>query len=142
MSIEQNILLTVDAVVFSRIGNDDYVLLIQRKNEPFKDIWALPGGFVEDDEDLQPAAARELLEETGIEAKDWDQLYTVGTLGRDPRGRTVSVVYTCTADMNTQKAQGADDAKEAKWFSIKELPSLAFDHDDVLQKAVVWLRNQ
>lgn len=140
MPIEQNILLTVDAVVFSQTNGEDHVLLIQRKNEPFKDSWALPGGFVEDDEDLQPAAARELLEETGIEANNWEQLYTVGTPGRDPRGRTVSVVYTCEADMNTQKAQGGDDAKEAKWFPINDLPKLAFDHDEVLAKALDGLK--
>lgn len=139
MPIEQNILLTVDAVVFSQQGDSYYVLLIERKHDPYQGHWALPGGFVEDDEDLQPAAARELLEETGIVAENWEQLYTVGTPGRDPRGRTVSVVYTCQADMNTQKAEGGDDAKEARWFNINALPALAFDHDEVMQKALKTL---
>lgn len=141
MAIEQNIYLTVDAVVFHQEPSDEYeVLLIKRGHDPYKDHWALPGGFVEDGEDLQPAAARELEEETGIKAENWQQLYTVGTPDRDPRFRTVSVVYTCFADRHTQQAIGGDDAKEAKWFSINNLPPLAFDHSDVMQNALEWLK--
>ncbi len=141
MPIEQNIYLTVDAVVFHKEKETEFeVLLIKRGHEPFIDQWALPGGFVEDDEDLQPAAARELEEETGIKTGQWKQLYTVGTPNRDPRFRTVSVVYTCFVDKHTQKAIGGDDAKEAKWFSINNLPQLAFDHSDILKTALNWLK--
>lgn len=143
MAIKQNIYLTVDAVVFHKeTDGEHHVLLIKRGNDPYKDHWALPGGFVEDDEDLLPAAARELEEETGIKAENWQQLYTVGTPNRDPRFRTVSVVYTCFADKHTQQAIGADDAKEARWFPINNLPDLAFDHGDVMAKALEWLKMQ
>lgn len=143
MPIEQNIYVAADSIVFHREANGEYeVLLIKRGNDPYKDHWAFPGGFVEDDEDLQPAAARELMEETGITAENWYQLCTIGTPGRDPRFRTISVVYTCFADKHTQKAVGADDAKEAKWFPINNLPQLAFDHGEVIQMALDWLKNK
>src|SRR3954468_12372163 len=91
--LDQNIKVTADAMVFSGSGANLQLLLIKRKNEPFKGMWAFPGGFVEDDEDLEPAAIRELEEETGLKVPALQQLYTFGKPKRDPRGRTVSVVY-------------------------------------------------
>ncbi len=123
--------LTVDAVVFKKEDDDTFVLLIQRKNPPYKSKWALPGGFVDMDETLEAAAARELHEETGLSGVVLKQLQAFSALERDPRGRTVSVVFwgILTSD-NTVSA--GDDAAEVQWFNIKNLPPLAFDHREVL----------
>jgi 8-oxo-dGTP diphosphatase len=129
------IFVTVDALVFKQIENTWYILLIKRKNDPFIGKWALPGGFVDEGEDLPVAAARELKEETGLVINDMDQLGAFGKPGRDPRQHTVSIAYTGFADVNAQ-AVGADDAEEAQWFSVKSLPQLAFDHLDVVTLAV------
>ncbi len=132
---KQNIFVTVDAVVFQEVEKKVFLLLIQRKNLPFQNHWALPGGFVEDSEDLDTAVARELLEETGIIYSNFMQLKAFGKLGRDPRGRTISVAFAGFTDANAIP-KGADDAKEAKWFDIKKLPKLAFDHDDIIAFAI------
>jgi len=134
--IKQDIKLTTDAVVFSKEGGMLCILLIQRKNDPYKGHWALPGGFVEDDEDLEPAARRELEEETGLRAEKMTQLYTIGTPGRDPRGRTVSVVYYTFVDAKAHTIKGADDAAAADWFDVMALPPLAFDHLDIINYAL------
>lgn len=128
--------LTVDCIIFSKDTEKINVLLIKRKYPPFKNCWALPGGFVEVDETLDSAARRELKEETGLEIMDLKQLYTFGDLDRDPRGRTVSVVYYGFADKSGMNAVASDDAKEAKWFDIENLPSLAFDHEGILEYAL------
>ena len=127
--------LTVDAVVFKKEDDDTFVLLIQRKNPPYKSKWALPGGFVDMDETLEAAAARELHEETGLSGVVLKQLQAFSALERDPRGRTVSVVFwgILTSD-NTVSA--GDDAAEVQWFNIKNLPPLAFDHREVLDAAL------
>lgn len=135
MAIDQNIYLAADNVVFTREGDIVSILLIQRKNDPYKGQWALPGGFVEDDEDLEPAAIRELKEETGLQLQQMTQLYAIGTPGRDPRFRTVSVVFYAVLD-GQHAVAGADDAAEARWFDIKDLPALAFDHDRIIQDAI------
>ncbi len=137
--------LTVDCVVFAFDPSNKSlkVLLIQRLADPFKDSWALPGGFVEMEEDIETAAKRELKEETSMENIFLEQLYTFGTLGRDPRGRVVSVAYYALIPL--QKAQtpiAASDAKAAKWFSIDKLPPLAFDHNDILQLGLQRLRGK
>lgn len=129
------IFVTVDAVVFRKSDIDFEILFIKRKNEPFKGKWALPGGFVDEGEDLPVAAVRELQEETGLVVNDMEQLGAFGTPGRDPRSHTVSIAYTGFADENAE-AVGADDADEAKWFSVKNLPELAFDHADIVHLAL------
>lgn len=129
------IFVTVDAVIFRKIINGHELLLIKRKNDPFKGKWALPGGFVDENEDLADAAKRELQEETGLILDNLQQLGAFGKPGRDPRSHTVSVVYTGFADENTE-AVAADDADEAKWFSITALPELAFDHADIINSAL------
>lgn len=109
--------------------------LLSAKKEPFKGKWALPGGFVDDGENLPDAAARELMEETGLAVNGLHQLGAFGKPGRDPRGHTVSVVYTAFTD-DTAEAVGADDAEEAKWFSVKNLPEMAFDHAEIVNLAL------
>lgn len=134
--IDQNIKLAADSVVFSHTRQQLQLLLVQRKNEPFKGMWALPGGFVEDDEDLEPAARRELQEETGMQLPHMQQLYAIGTPGRDPRFRTVSVVFYAMVDATKHNVKGSDDAADAQWFDVKKLPPLAFDHKQVIEFAL------
>ena len=124
------IFVTVDAVIL-RKSSDYELLLIKRKNEPFKDCWALPGGFVDENEDLKTAAIRELEEETQIKVTDLEQIGAFGKPFRDPRGHMVSVAYFGIVPENTV-AVAADDAKETGWFSVKDLPKLAFDHLDIV----------
>ncbi len=122
---------TVDCLVV-RKEPELQLLLIQRKCPPFENEWALPGGFVEMDEDLIEAAKRELKEETGIDGIDLFQLQTFGKPGRDPRGRTISIVFWGKY-VDKKITIAGDDAKDSKWFTISELPKLAFDHDDILK---------
>jgi 8-oxo-dGTP diphosphatase len=129
------IFVTVDAVIFRKTQAGYELLLIKRKNEPFKGKWALPGGFVDEGEDLPVAAKRELQEETGLVVEHLEQLGAFGKPGRDPRQHTVSIAYTGFADANAEII-GADDADEAKWFSVKALPELAFDHADIVKLAL------
>lgn len=127
--------LTVDAAVFRRQDGSTQILLIQRKNPPFQGEWALPGGFVDIDETLETAVARELHEETGLQNIELTQMHAFSTLGRDPRGPTVSVVFQGVLN-NNQKAIAGDDANKAAWFPIDKLPSLGFDHDVVIEMAI------
>lgn len=129
------IFVTVDVVVIRTINGQKEILLIQRKNEPFKNQWALPGGFVDNHEDLITAARRELEEEANVKVFDLQQIKTYGNPYRDPRGYMVSVAYFATVDATIQ-ATAADDAKEVKWFNINELPSLAFDHEMIIADAL------
>ena len=127
--------LTVDAVVFKQEGVNSYVLLIQRKNPPYKEKWALPGGFVDMDETLESAVSRELMEETGISDVEFRQLHAFSSLERDPRGRTVSVVFWGLLP-NKKNPVAGDDAADARWFNLNNLPPLAFDHQEILQMAI------
>ena len=133
---------TVDLVIFTIAGNDLKVLLIRRAQEPFKGRWALPGGFVEMDEPLERAAARELAEEVGVSDVYLEQLYTFGELNRDPRGRVVSVSYFALVDAGHQNIRAASDAVAAEWHSVFHSPKLAFDHKKILDYAVWRLRNK
>ncbi|MFO7897711.1 MAG: NUDIX hydrolase [Planctomycetota bacterium] len=123
---------TVDVVVLSR---DGAVLLIKRKNEPFKGRWALPGGFVDEDEPLEAAAARELEEETGLRGVALRQLRAYGDPGRDPRGHTVSVVFLAQLDCRARPRAGSD-ATEAAWHPTDALPPTAFDHQQIIAHGV------
>ena len=127
-----------------RLGDDERleILLVQRANEPFKGMWALPGGFVEEDEDLPDAAARELEEETTLRPAVMDQLGAWGTPGRDPRGRVVSAVYVAVAGARAGEVKGGDDAANAKWQNLEDLPALAFDHEDIVPAALLHLRRR
>lgn len=124
---------TVDMVVFSNFDDGWRVLLIRRGNYPFEGQWAFPGGFVEMDEKLVESAARELEEETGLTGIGLKQFRAYGDPGRDPRGRTVSVVFYGFVDEKDSKVIGADDADEAAWFPLNRLPKLAFDHSKILK---------
>ena len=108
------------------------LLLIRRGHEPFAGKWALPGGFVGIDEDLEDAARRELLEETGLNADELAQLQTFGQPDRDPRERVISVVFFGFADPSGSDPRAGDDAAQAKWFDIDDLPELAFDHAEII----------
>ena len=129
------IFVTTDTVIFKKIDGLYHILFIKRKNDPDKGKWALPGGFVDEGEDLPDAAARELQEETGLVVNNLEQLAAFGKPGRDPRQHTVSIVYAGFADDNAE-AVGADDAEEAEWFSVKSLPELAFDHAEIVTLAL------
>lgn len=134
--------LTVDCVVFGLDEEDLKVMLIQRDGEPYAGSWAMPGGFVEPDEDLEDAARRELREETGIEDVFLEQLYTFGKPGRDPREHVVTVAYFALTRLSDHRVRAATDARDAAWFPVTDVPDLAFDHKDILQTAHDRLRGK
>ena len=136
--------LTVDCVVFGLdpAGEALKVLLVERDVEPFAGEWALPGGFVRQDEPLAEAARRELGEETGIADLFLEQLYTFGDPDRDPRGWTVSVAYYALVSPEGYDVQGASDARSARWFALGEVPALAFDHALILRTALERLKGK
>ena len=130
-------MVTVDAIVFKLSQGRTALLLIKRKNEPYKGNWAFPGGFVDIDEELEDAVARELAEETGLRAIHLEQMHTFGKVGRDPRGRQITIAFIGFTDDDNANVKGGDDAEEAKWFDIENLPeNMAFDHDEVANFAV------
>jgi 8-oxo-dGTP diphosphatase len=133
-------MVTADAAVFSLADGKTRLLLIRRKHEPYQGRWALPGGFVEMEEDLPEAAARELAEETGLKNVPLEQLGTFGKPGRDPRGRTITVVYFGLVPDEGQEVRAADDAAQAQWFDITDLPAMAFDHDEIARCAIERLQ--
>ncbi len=128
-------MVTVDALVFAGAGDEKQVLLIYRKNPPFQEKWALPGGFVDMGEDLVDAVARELREETGLNLSGFKQLKAFGKPGRDPRGRNISIVFFKHIGEPLIPTAG-DDADKARWFKVNDLPDLAFDHDDIIQQGL------
>lgn len=134
--------LTVDCVVFGFDEGALKILLIRRGIEPFKGRWALPGGFVRTDETLDEAARRELREEAGLEKIYLEQLYTFGTVDRDPRERVVSVAWFALVRSADHVPSAATDAAEAKWFDAGDIPRLAFDHGDILATALERLRGK
>ncbi|HUH04307.1 MAG TPA: NUDIX domain-containing protein [Kofleriaceae bacterium] len=133
---------TVDCVVFGLDERDLKVLLIQRQLEPFQHGWALPGGFVQMDESLDQAALRELGEETGLTRVYLEQLYTFGAPDRDPRGRVVTVAYFALVNLGEHLLRAATDAENVGWFGCDELPTLAFDHADIIAVARDRLRGK
>lgn len=118
--------LTVDGIILK----DKQILLIKRNLEPFKDKWALPGGYVEYGERVEDAAIREVLEETGLKAEIKSLLGVYSDPNRDPRGHTVTVVYLMNVVGGILKS--GDDASDARFFELKTLPELAFDHDKII----------
>lgn len=134
--------LAVDCVVFGLDEERLKILLIRRGLEPFKDRWALPGGFVRLSETLEEAARRELVEETGISKLYLEQLYTFGATGRDPRERVVSVAYYALVNLADHQVRATTDAADAAWFEADDPPRLAFDHGAILQVALERLRGK
>jgi len=135
-------LVTVDCVVFACDAEDLKVLLIQRDLPPFEGDWALPGGFVRADESLDAAARRELTEETGVKIEYLEQLYTFGQVDRDPRDRVITVAYYALVKLLSHPPTAATDARSAAWFSVRDTPKLAFDHDHIVTVAQERLQNK
>ena len=144
MKTTQNIQVAVDAIVFGYSREEGVsILLIKRRYDPFKGSWAIPGGFVLDNESLEDAVARELQEETGVRINYLEQLYTFGQPNRDPRTRILSVAYFGLVKSNQfEKLKASTDAEEAEWFNFKKLPKLAFDHKKILNVAIERLRGK
>lgn len=139
----QHIKVSVDAVVFGyQSASGLSILLIQRRIDPYKDFWALPGGLVKDDESLEAAVERELKEETGVAIDYLEQLYSFGAPKRDPRNRVVSIAYYGLVSPHNFALQADTDAKDAAWFNIKDLPSLAFDHQQIIEVAFTRLKTK
>jgi len=131
---------TVDAVVFGLDETDLKVLLIQRDLAPFEGRWAIPGGFVNMDEDLETAARRELEEETGLRPLYLEQLYTLGAPKRDPRERVISIAHYALVKLTDHAVRAASDARNVAWFPVADLPELAFDHEEILEIALKRLQ--
>ena len=127
---------TTDVVVFTILDGRLSILLIKRANRPHQGCWALPGGFLDIDEDLDVCAARELQEETGIGGLYLEQLYTFGATHRDPRERVISVAYYALVPQDALATpRAASDATEVGWYAFEDLPPLAFDHAQVIEMA-------
>jgi 8-oxo-dGTP diphosphatase len=129
---------TVDIAICSVIDDEIKVLLIKRRYPPFRDYWALPGGFVDINkkETLEQAAIRELEEETGITNSNVGQLKAYGDPDRDPRMRIITIAFYALIPYNeitSNKKETYDDAKEKKWFSLRNPPNMAFDHANILK---------
>jgi 8-oxo-dGTP diphosphatase len=134
--------LTTDCVIFGFDGRGLKVLLVQRENPPFKNRWALPGGFVHEKENAGQSAKRVLLEKTGIRNVFIEQLYTFTQPGRDPREWIVSVAYFALVNSHQFKLITGRDIVKAEWFSVNDIPVLAFDHNGILKKALERLRGK
>ncbi|HEU4647741.1 MAG TPA: NUDIX domain-containing protein [Gemmatimonadales bacterium] len=133
---------TVDVVIFAIRDETLQVLLVQRGVAPFQGRWALPGGFIREDESLEAAALRELGEETGLRDVYLEQLYTFGAPKRDPRGRVITVAYYALIGAGNRVLTAGTDAAAARWWPAGSPPPLAFDHRDILDYAIERLRNK
>lgn len=131
---------TTDCVIFSFDGHDLRVLLIQRGNHPYKGCWAFPGGFLRMNETLEEGALRELEEETGLKPELVEQFHAFSSVERDPRERVITVAFYAIVKMS--EVHGGDDACDAKWFRIDDVPHLAFDHDYILRVAQKQLKEK
>jgi len=137
--MKQDLAITVDAVVFAEENEHLYLLVIKRKNDPFQGKWALPGGFLEEDELLHIGCLRELEEETGLQLKEIQQVGIYDEIDRDPRGRTLSIAFTTKLEQR-KEIKGSDDAEEAQWVLLDELTELAFDHHKIINDALEKLQ--
>lgn len=138
--IKQSILVTVDSVVFTIIQNKLHVLLAKRDVAPFKDMWALPGGFVKNEESVDDAAYRDLREETSVKDIYLEQLYTFGNPKRDPRGRVVTVAYMAVVARDNIAIKAWAHTKEVWFYPVDKLPKLGFDHKEVIHYALKRLQ--
>jgi 8-oxo-dGTP diphosphatase len=133
---------TVDLLVFTIKDNELQVVLVKRGVDPFKDSWALPGGFVKIDESVETAAKRELAEETGLNDVYLEQLYTFGEIDRDPRTRVITVSYFALTPYHLIQLEASTDVTEVQLFPVRKLPELAFDHREIIQTGIERLRNK
>ena len=133
---------TVDVVIFTVRDGALHVLLVRRAAPPYAGRYAIPGGFVHEEESLEAAALRELAEETGVRDIYLEQLYSFGDPGRDPRGRVVTVAFFALIASADLRLAAGTDAAEARWFPTATLPALAFDHRRIVDYAVERLRNK
>lgn len=132
---------TVDILAFAVHEGGLEVLLVKRKYDPFKSSWALPGGFLtDDDRTLEAAAERELVEETNVSNVYLEQLYSFGDQGRDPRGRVVTISYLALLRQEELEIKASSDASGVAWWPVKELPALAFDHAEIIAYGLKRLR--
>jgi 8-oxo-dGTP diphosphatase len=139
----QQIRVAVDAIVFGYQNNQLYVLLIQQKFGTQENHWALPGGLVENDESLLDAVKRELKEETNVKVNYLEQLYTFGDdIQRDPRNRVISVSYFALVDSTKFEIKADTDAEHVQWYPVSEVPKLAFDHNNIVVKAIERLKSK
>lgn len=134
--------LTADCVVFGFDGRDLHLLLIERGGEPYKGSWALPGGFMRIDETVEQCARRELREETGVEDVFMEQFRVFSDVQRDSRERVVTTAFLALVRKSDYRLIAGDDASQAQWFPLDELPPLAFDHDDIIKAARERLREK
>ncbi len=134
-----------DILIYRRFADDQplQILLIERRDEPFAHRWALPGGFLDENETLEQAARRELREETGLDfaASELTQLKAYSQVDRDPRTRVISVVFVVKWRLN-QRIQAGDDARDVRWSAVDQLPELAFDHDQIVRDGLQFIHQQ
>lgn len=136
-------MVTVDILVLHPgVQDPQEVLLIKRGNPPFEGHWAFPGGFCEMEETLEDAAMRELQEETNIKAVRFQQFRTISTVDRDPRGRTITTVFYTGLHKSEVALRAADDARDARWFALTDLPPMAFDHDEIMEQFIRFLHHK
>lgn len=127
---------TTDVVIFTIRGQKLEVLLVKRRNEPYAGSWALPGGFVDIEEDLDTCAKRELFEETNVDGVYLEQLYTFGAMNRDPRERVITVAYFALVPAEKlPQARAGSDTEDVGWYAVESCPPLAFDHGEIIRIA-------
>lgn len=131
--------MTCDVAVL-RVDGIPEILLVERRDPPFPGKWALPGGFMEMDENLEACARRELMEETSIKAGELIRYDTYDEPGRDPRGRTITQVFVMIWKDDMGQPKAASDAKTVKWFDLTKLPPLAFDHGRIISDVLEMIR--
>ncbi|HLN54319.1 MAG TPA: NUDIX hydrolase [Lentimicrobium sp.] len=133
---------TVDAIILRHHEKNTEILLIKRLHPPFEGMWAIPGGFINLDETLEEAAARELEEETGLKGIKLEQFGIFDEPDRDPRQRTIAIVFLGFLNDNSKNPAAADDASECRWFDINSIPELAFDHNKILGEAIKYAQTR
>lgn len=134
--------ITTDCVIFGFDEGELKILLIERAIEPFKGRWALPGGFIQMEESADECAQRILKKEACLDDIFMEQLYTFTQVGRDPRFRVISIAYFALVKLSHYNAKAGEDAKNLQWFTLSEIPELAFDHNQIVSEAIERLKGK